>query len=428
MKTFLKFLATYLLTIAPALAQIAPLGPNLFMASPLSGTGYLGARAIGAADIPASVLGAMALTSLQTNPTSVQDYFTTPPVQLFACGGTGALFSYATNGGHIAGDSQRASCIIHMTTLQGPTQQEGGLWVDVDNITGSVNNWVTGTVYNFHEYMWDAAQASIYQISDNPNCTSGVSSPTGASNQTNGTCHLIYLNPALNNGKEGAFTSFQQGNVGGTARGGNSWGNAIALTLFPNSFPRVKGGFATAIEVDVLDEAADCPIGGGTQGCNLFTEFINGIPSASMFQVAGLFFGGAAGGTWFAHDAILINPGYAKDVAINDTSGAGVGIQTTGNLGARNLFGNSTAPVLSTCGTSPSLSAGSNDLHGTVTVGTGSPAACTLTFSHTRANAADCSLTWHSWGYSLYSTSTSALSWTFAAQSGVAFTYQCMGQ
>lgn len=49
-------------------------------------------------------------------------------------------------------------------------------------------------------------------------------------------------------------------------------------------------------------------------------------------------------------------------------------------------------PTLSSCGTSPSLSSGANDIRGVITAGTGSPTACTLTFKNTFPVAPVCSI------------------------------------
>ena len=50
-------------------------------------------------------------------------------------------------------------------------------------------------------------------------------------------------------------------------------------------------------------------------------------------------------------------------------------------------------PAASTCGTSPAVAAGSTDYAGTVTLGTGTPTGCTLTFSVAYAVAPSCVVT-----------------------------------
>lgn len=56
------------------------------------------------------------------------------------------------------------------------------------------------------------------------------------------------------------------------------------------------------------------------------------------------------------------------------------------------LAGSSSAPALTSCGTSPAISG--TDLAGTVTMGTGSPTGCVITFTATYTTAPHCVVTW----------------------------------
>lgn len=62
-------------------------------------------------------------------------------------------------------------------------------------------------------------------------------------------------------------------------------------------------------------------------------------------------------------------------------------MDTAGHL--RNV---GSAPTLSSCGTSPSISG--TDIAGTVTMGTASPTGCVITFATTYTAAPDCIVTW----------------------------------
>lgn len=62
-------------------------------------------------------------------------------------------------------------------------------------------------------------------------------------------------------------------------------------------------------------------------------------------------------------------------------------LDTAGHL--RNI---GSAPTLSSCGTSPSISG--TDIAGTVTMGTASPTGCTITFATTYGSAPDCIVAW----------------------------------
>lgn len=54
------------------------------------------------------------------------------------------------------------------------------------------------------------------------------------------------------------------------------------------------------------------------------------------------------------------------------------------------FLGNGPAPVLSACGTLPVIATTSTDTSGTITIGTGTPAACTMTFARAWSAAPTC--------------------------------------
>jgi hypothetical protein len=92
-------------------------------------------------------------------------------------------------------------------------------------------------------------------------------------------------------------------------------------------------------------------------------------------------------------------------------------------------YGTGTAPGVSSCGTSPSISTGANDVHGTVTTGTASPTSCTITWAAARTNTPDCSVDSPSGTtVSSFSPTASTLVINFPGTSSAKFTYVCMGQ
>lgn len=92
-------------------------------------------------------------------------------------------------------------------------------------------------------------------------------------------------------------------------------------------------------------------------------------------------------------------------------------------------WGSGTAPTVSACGTTPALSTGANDTHGTVTVGTGGSSSCTITWASARTNAPDCAVTSPGGtAVSSYVPSTTTLVINFSLASSVKFTYVCLGQ
>jgi hypothetical protein len=82
------------------------------------------------------------------------------------------------------------------------------------------------------------------------------------------------------------------------------------------------------------------------------------------------------------------------------------------------------APALTSCGTSPTIEG--SDLSGTVTMGTGSPTGCVITFNAAYANAPRCSVTWRVNIASMqYAVSTTAITLTQTGTSSNVVDYIC---
>lgn len=131
-------------------------------------------------------------------------------------------------------------------------------------------------------------------------------------------------------------------------------------------------------------------------------------------------------GPGFSHstgNAFLLAGGTAG-YAFNNNAGTVqlFGITNTGQL----LFG-STAPTLSSCGTSPSV-VGSL-VSGTVTMGTGAPTGCVITFSTAFSAAPHCTVTWRATPLATqtYTVSTTAITTTQTATSSNLLDYTCSG-
>jgi hypothetical protein len=96
--------------------------------------------------------------------------------------------------------------------------------------------------------------------------------------------------------------------------------------------------------------------------------------------------------------------------------------------GSYHLEWSGTAPALTSCGTSPAISG--NDVAGEVTMGTGSPAACTITFATAYNAAPYCVVTWQ--GNPLaaqnYSVSASAITIGQTATSSNKLNYHCIAR
>lgn len=101
------------------------------------------------------------------------------------------------------------------------------------------------------------------------------------------------------------------------------------------------------------------------------------------------------------------------------------------NLGFDGKFmpqGSGTAPALTTCGTSPTITG--TDVAGTVTMGTGSPTGCVITFNVRYVLAPHCVVTWIATPLASqsYATSATAITLTQTATSSNVVKYFCAAQ
>lgn len=85
-----------------------------------------------------------------------------------------------------------------------------------------------------------------------------------------------------------------------------------------------------------------------------------------------------------------------------------------------------TAPALTSCGTSPSISG--SDTAGTVTMGTGTPTGCVITFNVAYTTAPHCVVNWRATPLASqsYTVSTTALTLTQTATSSNLVDYACI--
>lgn len=88
--------------------------------------------------------------------------------------------------------------------------------------------------------------------------------------------------------------------------------------------------------------------------------------------------------------------------------------------------GQTTAPALTVCGTSPTISG--SDFAGTVTMGTATPTGCVITFNVAFNAAPHCTVTWRATPLASqsYTVSTSAITTTQSATSSNLLDYTCV--
>lgn len=146
----------------------------------------------------------------------------------------------------------------------------------------------------------------------------------------------------------------------------------------------------------------------------------------------GLLLGISAAAAQSVQQSGSVTPGHAVKWVIDGVvQDAGLGFTTivNGNFNltmdtAGHLRNVGSAPVLSSCGTSPAISG--TDIAGTVTMGTASPTGCTITFATTYGSAPDCTVTWQSQITSrAYAISATAITLTQTATSSNLVNYDC---
>lgn len=102
---------------------------------------------------------------------------------------------------------------------------------------------------------------------------------------------------------------------------------------------------------------------------------------------------------------------------VTGTTGSFTGHLTTGAV----------PPVLTTCGTSPAIVG--SDTAGLVTMGTGSPTGCVITFAKAYVTTPFCSVDWQTnLASTIYTLSATAITLTQTATSSNLINYICIGQ
>lgn len=123
---------------------------------------------------------------------------------------------------------------------------------------------------------------------------------------------------------------------------------------------------------------------------------------------------------------ILLGSGAGIDTPAASTSNyLNIGNMIAGDISKGILIFRGPTTVLGSCGTSPTLSAGSNDMAGEVTTGT-STTSCVVSFANTHTSAPKCVVTPQasSAGFG-YTISTTALTVVATALGGIVFDYVC---
>lgn len=159
---------------------------------------------------------------------------------------------------------------------------------------------------------------------------------------------------------------------------------------------------------------------GGT-GLTSLTLGVSGSASYPMFLTPG------SSGTLQIKlgDGSAFSPIEAASITSKTAAGV-VGHQFDTN--GKQRVGANTAPALTSCGTSPTITG--NDHAGVVTMGTGSPTGCVITFNVAYASAPICIVSWQAQALASqsYTVSTTAITLTQTGTSSNTARYICLAQ
>lgn len=205
-----------------------------------------------------------------------------------------------------------------------------------------------------------------------------------------------------------------------TSGAGNFGAGASSLGVLTTGTNNVSIG---TLSLPGLISGSTNTVAGANAGYTLTTG------SGNTFVGGGAFSAGAGAGVTTGSNNTVIGAcnGLAATLASNiilcDGSGnpraqynAGWGFSDAG-----------TSPALTSCGSSPTISG--SDFAGTVTMGTGSPTGCVITFAAVKGAAPHCAVTWRATPLASqsYTTSTTAITLTQTATSSNLIDYICVG-
>jgi hypothetical protein len=229
----------------------------------------------------------------------------------------------------------------------------------------------------------------------------------------------LALNPAFGNAFQGA-TIYLDGNNGWAQMANTQpfgWTNAANNTSSSTVDTFIgRGGAAATFMLGRQDAAA---------------------PVAQTFQVQSVVAGttNTAGANWNITGSKGTGTGAGGNIIFNTAPPGTTGtaqnttiqtevIDSNGHI----RVGNQTAPALTTCGTTPAIVG--DDTAGTVTMGTGTPTGCTITFHTAYANIPICVVVWPAQilASQSYTVSTTAITLTQTATSSNKVNYICRAQ
>ena len=200
---------------------------------------------------------------------------------------------------------------------------------------------------------------------------------------------------------------------------------------------------STSTLMTIIGDGAGASINGGATGSTLIGQGAgSGITSGNNNVMIGP---SAGSTTTIGTDNIIIatrgattgNAGTGNTLRLQGNSSSAAllctGTNTTtpsctfaGSVTTPRVSASGTAPALTSCGTSPTISGG--DMAGSVTMGTGAPTGCVITFATAYSTAPHCVVTWRATPLATqsYAVSTTAITLTQLATSSNVVDYVCM--
>lgn len=225
---------------------------------------------------------------------------------------------------------------------------------------------------------------------------------------------------AAGGGDRNTLIGYNTGNQITTGRFDNIIGATTAQSMDTGSFNTVNGAAAA---INFTSASSNALFGFNTG---------NGITTGSGNSIFGANVTGLAAGLT---NNVIISDGTGAirwrattSTDIREFAADGTTTLRTRTNAGHALVGATAAPALTTCGTSPVISG--TDEAGEVTMGTGSPTACTITFNSAYVSAPYCTVTWQANALAVqnYAVSNVAITLAQTPASANKVNYNCRGR
>jgi hypothetical protein len=240
---------------------------------------------------------------------SITNIYSSPPVNAWYASGAGAVYSYCSVGGCVAGDHLRGEQVQFMTTSQDATIQESAMAVNITSLTGHALIWKSGVATSAGTQV--ESNSNIYQALNSN--TTGASAPAcGSWSCSDGSVTWQYLGPEINQGKEGVSIAAHI-----TSTGSPAWALDTSCTIDSGAGLQV-GYFCNEFDTANNNVA-------GTPGvANSATVFFE---NASAFPVTALLWDAGGSSATYSHYYTIFEQwaNSAQAAVIKDNSSATYG-------------------------------------------------------------------------------------------------------